>query len=119
MKFLRLENGMFGEMDNGEIFVIVNDLIVYQRGGFDELSDFDNDDLSYEPDEYCSIEKLTNKAKSFNQYKCLKYDDFLFDRTKLKRMTVEEIEEALGYKIEIVQPCYPFTDANDKPVDNY
>lgn len=104
MKYPELKSGMFGEMNNGDIFVIANDLIVYQSGGYDELSDFDNDDLSYEPYEYCSIEKLTNKAKSFNGYKYLNDDDdFLFDRSKEpQRMTIAEIEEALGFKIEIV-----------------
>lgn len=119
MKHPKLETGMFGEMNNGDIFVIVNDLIVYEDGDFDEVSMFDKDCLISMYTDTC-ITKLTNKAKSFNYYKCLKDDDFLFDRSKeAKRMTIAEIEEALGYKIEIVQPCYPFTDANDKPVDNY
>lgn len=57
---------------------------------------------------------------SFNQYESLKDDDFLFDRSKEpQRMTIAEIEEALGFKIEIVEPCYPFTDTNNNPVDNY
>ena len=119
MKHPKLKTGMFGEMNNGDIFVIVNDSIVYEDGGFDELSTFDNDCLMSEDTDVC-ITKLTNKPKSFTQYKLLKDDDFLFDRSKEpKRMTIAEIEEELGYKIEIVQPCYPFTDANDNPVDNY
>lgn len=103
MKYPELKSGMFGEMNNGDIFVIVNDLIVYQDGGYDEVPDFDNDDLSYERDEDWSIAKLTKKVVSFNQYKSLKDDDFLFDRSKEPQiMTIAEIEEALGFKIEIV-----------------
>lgn len=103
MKLPKLENGMFGEMNDGSIFVVVNDLIVYQNGCFGELFDFNNDDLSVEYAEDWSIAKLTKKAKSFNHYKYLKDDDFLFDRSKLpKRMTIDEIEKALGYKIKIV-----------------
>lgn len=103
MKFPKLETGMFGEMNNGDIFVIVNNLIVYQGGSFDQVHYFDNDDLSCELDEDWSIAKLTNKAKSFTQYESLEDDDFLFDRSKeAKRMTIAEIEEELGFKIEIV-----------------
>lgn len=118
MKHPKLETGMFGEMNDGSVFVVVNDLIVYQNGGFDEVSNFDNDYFGVEDLNYY-ITKLAKNVGSFNHYKSLS-NNFIFDRTKpTKKMTIDEIEEALGYKIEIVEPCYPFTDTNNNPVDNY
>lgn len=99
--FPKLESGMFGEMNNGKIFVVVNDLIVYQDGDFDNVSTFNNDELQCNGADI-SIIMLKKGVKLFNLFKGTN-GMIIFDRSKLpKRMTVGEIEEALGYKIEIV-----------------
>lgn len=97
-----LKTGMFGVMSNGKRFVIVNDKLVYQEGGYDFIRSFDND-LCIEG--HFEILFLVN-AVSFRNLdeilRCRKEDDtfIIFDRTKKSEtvMTIAEIEEKLGIK---------------------
>lgn len=104
MKDLRylLENGVFGRMNNGDKFVVVNDKILYQKGGWDRVSDCKYD-LSYtwykidyliEGYSFDSIDTYIGESKEIN---------IIYDRsgkygvTKTTvEMTIEEIEEKLG-----------------------
>ena len=86
-----LKTGMFGVMSNGKRFVIVNDLIVYQDGGFDCVKELDKDlrFLCYR------IDKLFD-VKSFDQARAGIH--LLYDRLAETIMTITEIEEKLGVK---------------------
>lgn len=42
-----LKTGMFGRTNDNDWFVVVNDLLVYENGSFDNLSDI-HDDLTFE-----------------------------------------------------------------------
>lgn len=56
-----LKPGMFGVMDNGNLFVIVNDKIIYQNDGYDNIESLD-DDLSLN---FHKINKVYDKCYSF------------------------------------------------------
>lgn len=95
-----LKTGMFGVMSSGKLFVIVNDLIVYESGGFD-LAKHLNDDLSFG----CYHIDLLVEAQSFMQTRifikeklCILYDRKA-EKAKIETvMTIAEIEEKLGVK---------------------
>lgn len=59
----KLETGMFGELTDGEIFVVVNDILVYEFGRFSTTS----------KTEY-PIKRLVSKCKSFDGYKDQQYE---------------------------------------------
>lgn len=97
-----LKNGVFGKMDNGDRFVVVDDVIVYQDGGWDMVSNIKSD-LSYN---FYKINYLI-KGHYFNYIDAVLKDpkgtDIIYDRsgrygvTKTTvEMTIEEIEEKLG-----------------------
>lgn len=88
-----LRTGMFGVMNNGIRFVIVDDLIVYQAGGCNQVS-FLKNDLSFGRGTY--ISKLTTVARSFNMLK--DNISFIYDRDRdtVTEMTWEQIKEKLG-----------------------
>ena len=57
-----IKTGMFGVMNDDKRFVIVDDLIVYEKGSFDRVSGMDEDlDLIF-----YRIDKLYSNCKSFN-----------------------------------------------------
>lgn len=95
-----LQSGMFGETQDGAIFVVAGYMLVYQAGGFDYLEDL-NEDLCFKfTDEDNWIARVVKDCHSFDLYKD-GYGTELFSR--LKPMTLREIEEALGYRIKLVE----------------
>lgn len=58
-----LKNGVFGRMDNGMLFVIVNDKFIYKNGEYDLVSDV-NENLELH---FKKVEVLMN-ACSFNNF---------------------------------------------------
>lgn len=59
-----LETGMFGETDDGDRFVVVNDTLVFKNGSYQPISDFDDDLCSG----FYYITKVKTDCKSFMQY---------------------------------------------------
>lgn len=99
MNYPKLETGMIGEMDNGKVFVVAGDKLIYQDGAYDLVKTFQK---NYKSD-YHTIAFLTDKAYSFNHFSSDKDKlENLVPQQKKKKMTIAEIEEQLGYKIEIV-----------------
>lgn len=111
MKRRDLKTGMFGKMSNGKLFVIVNDLIVYQDGGFDYIKELDKNlgirHYEWRIEEYWTIEILVvancfNIAKNLiNNRKNRSKDEIIYDRRAQETpiaMTIAEIEEELGIK---------------------
>ena len=95
-----LRTGMFGIVGDGrgleKFFVVVNDKLVYQQGGHDNISSL-NDDLNYG---VYRITKIFNKlVYSFDLAKIYKCDQFyiFWERDSIE-MTVAEIEQKLGIK---------------------
>lgn len=60
-----LKTGMFGVTDTDEFFVVVNDIIVYEDGDYDKISDL-NENLEFQ---FGKIKKLFIDCNSFNQAK--------------------------------------------------
>lgn len=99
-----LKTGMFGVMECGKKFVIVNDNIVYQEGGFDYVSAL-NDDLEFI---HKKIDKLWDGVESFHQlgdniqFGDTKYGELVYDwkRDIIRELTIEEIEKEFGIKVK-------------------
>lgn len=88
-----LKTGTFGEMSDGSVFVVVNDTLVYEKGGYDSIRRLD-DDLSY----FCNrIMKVSDNAISFNTFRSFD-TPLIYDRNAIVEMTIEEIEKKLGIK---------------------
>lgn len=101
-KFTRkdLQTCMFGETNDGSIFVVAGNLLVFENGGYDFLYDL-LEDLSFKySDEEATIDRVVKECKSFDMYK-KGYGVEVFNR--LKPMTLKEIEKALGYRIRLVE----------------
>lgn len=88
-----IENGMFGETTEGFIFVVVGDNLVYKDGFVDNL------DIMLErfPEK---ISKVVKGCESFNQYKD-GVGEVIY--SKKKQLTIEELEELLGFPVEVVE----------------
>lgn len=95
-----LKNGMFGITNVDEKFVIVDGLVVYEDGEYDEVKDL-NDNLHF----YCrSIDYIFEGVRSFNM--CDIDDEFehcVWCRNKPVEMTLKDIEKKLGYKIRLIK----------------
>jgi hypothetical protein len=82
-----LTTGRIGKMKDGNLFIIVHDKVIYRIAGWDYLKDV-KDDIKY---------LYSEAVKGFEPFS---KDQIVYDGTK-KKMTLEEIEEILGYKVEI------------------
>ena len=60
-----LQTGVFGEMSDGRIFVVVNDLLVYNTGGYDCISGLD-EALYF--DRYVYVVKVVKDCNCFDMY---------------------------------------------------
>jgi hypothetical protein len=106
-----LVNGVFGVVNSEKKFVVVGDKLIYQMGGWDEVS-------LLSPDGYFTYS--ANKVNFICKVPCFNaievYEDCTFgvsnpEREKViyerykrepKEMSLEEIEEELGYKVKVV-----------------
>lgn len=91
-----IRTGMFGIMDNGMKFVIVDDLVVYKSGEFDDALNL-TDDLKFH---WKEIDKLFINCHSFNELEAWlesnNEKNCVYNRYAPIEMTIHEIEEALG-----------------------
>jgi hypothetical protein len=108
-----LEVGMLVKLKNG------NRAVVMQYGGGlylminnNECAYLDeyNDDLTYDDDEWRSedimeVYSLSNDITSLDFLFITDYRNLLWKREKVKEMTLDEIEKALGHKVKIVNKC--------------
>lgn len=102
---VKLENGMFGVMENQGNFVVVNDYIVYENGGWDEVNRFNNDDLS---GSFYRVNLLVTNCCCFSELRGYITDEVntydiecVYDRSGKRtvvEMTIAEIEKKLGIK---------------------
>ena len=60
-----LQTGVFGEMSDGRIFVVVNDLLIYNTGGYDCIGNL-NESLYFDSNVY--IVKAVKNCYSFDIY---------------------------------------------------
>lgn len=99
MKVSEFENGMFGIMDNGKMFVVVGECLVYHTGGFDYISSMKPDfsytnyrvDRLYRPGAVLSFDGLIQAIKE-------NFTAPVYICEKCVEMTVSEIENKLGIK---------------------
>lgn len=96
-----LKDGMVVECHNGDRYLVVNDRLINHEGWL-RISNFSNN-LSSDSVEF-TIDKVYetigyNFQTLFNDGKLT----LIWEREELaKKMTVEEIEKELGYKVEII-----------------
>ena len=95
-----LQSGMFGETNDGAIFVVAGDILVFEHGEYDFLNDLEEDLNFKTPDEVYRIDRVVKDCLSFDLYK-KGYGTELFSR--LKPMTIQEVERELGYRIKLVE----------------
>lgn len=60
-----LQTGVFGEVSSGKIFVVVNDLLVYNTGSYGRISDLD-EALYFDKDVY--VVKVVKDCNCFDMY---------------------------------------------------
>ena len=65
----KLETGMFGKTSTDDMFVVVNEKLLYQSGGWDKVSDFDPETGIC--DDYCHITELY--AKDTNCFDSMRF----------------------------------------------
>lgn len=103
MKKEDLKTGMFGMMSNGKLFVIVNDFIVYQEGGFDHIKSCDKN-LYFN---FYGIDKLVYSSNFDNAMKKIENGiGIIYDRKAQEEttaMTIAEIKEKLGIKNLVIK----------------
>lgn len=86
------KTGVFGIMSDGDKFVVVNDIIVYSNGNFDQLGNM-SEDGNYS---FYKVEKLVKNCNSFQELDHLTEKDIIFDRSKCVEMTLAEVREKLN-----------------------
>lgn len=97
--------GLFGETAEGEYFVVTyspivdNVIVVYRSNGWDYLEEALNGYKEYDMD-YIIRMKKTYSFETYINDKFVNRYETVYE--KPKRMTKEEIEDILGYKVEIV-----------------
>lgn len=98
--------GLFGETAEGEYFVVTyspmvdNIIVVYRsRSGWDYLEEALNGYKEYGMDYIIRMKKTYSFETYINDKFVNKYET-VYERPK--KMTKEEIEKKLGYKVEIV-----------------
>lgn len=97
-----LKTGMFGRTNMNEWFVVVDDRLVYESGGYDFINEMD-DNLSFDAG-WC-IDFLVY-AYSFEHAKTItpKSTRCVMHRcTPVKFMDIAEVERELGYPFFIVR----------------
>lgn len=96
-----LKNGMFGRLSNGDYFVVVGNNLIYQSGEFERIEYF-NDNLRIS---YASITHVLNAVSFVNARTIVTKnltDHIIWERSKTVKLTLADIEEKLGYPVEIV-----------------
>lgn len=100
-----LKNRMLVRAKCGSLYMVVDGFLVKESGWF-SLNCY-NEDLTIKRDvrvkgcinlEDYDITKVYSVAKSFNTNEC----ELLWERPEVKELTIQEIEDKLGYKVKIV-----------------
>lgn len=94
----KFETGMFGEMNDGDRFVVVNDILVFKDGSYQPIADFDNNLTSG----HYKVMKVKTGCDSFMQYNDSKKGTVVYERQRPKKLTHNEIENILGFDFEMV-----------------
>lgn len=93
-----LKPGMFGETNDTDAFVVVNDILVFKSGSYQPIADFDNN--------LCSgsykIMRVKTGCDSFLQYVDSNSGTIVYERQQPKKLTHQEIENLLGFDFEMV-----------------
>lgn len=101
-----LKNGMIVELRNGFRGIVINDNLILGNKLYSELLNY-NDDLSIK---YNLNGNDLDIIKVYTAWSYMGFEDYLKDdnldiiweRQESKKMTLKQVEEALGYKIEII-----------------
>lgn len=102
-----LKDGMVVEIRNGKRFLVLNDKLIGKDSWIS--IEYILDDLSHNNESLIIDKVYATSAYLIEEFFNDKYLTLLWERPKsAKKMTVEEIEKELGYKVEIV------SDSNNK-----
>ena len=110
MKKQDLKTGMLVQFRDGEVYMFINDILV-RDGGWMSLDNFEKD-LNYVYNDEFDIMKVSKVLvgyslipENWNEERL--NNNLLWEREETIKMTVsemqEELEEKLGYKIEIIE----------------
>ena len=91
-----LQTGIFGILNTGDKFVVVNDTLVFQDGHFGLLEHYDNRDMQH--GSLC-IESLY-KARAFD---AMTEDTQIWARDTVRELTMDELEDILGYRVRLIE----------------
>lgn len=97
------QTGMIGEVNKGELFVVVKGYLVYQDGTIDELEEFTDDFILTNSwgDYFVQINRVVTGCSSFDEY--LRGEgELLYDRFAVRKVTYDEVKKALGYDFELI-----------------
>ena len=94
-----LKNRMVVEVRNGKRYLVVDYLLMCDSG-FLLLSDYD-EDLMHNGDKDFDIVKVFGYVRTFDQIE--KCNDVIWQRQEAKKLTLKEIENILGYHVEIAE----------------
>lgn len=96
------------QLRNGRTYLMINNRFAREEG-FTDICNF-KDDLTYKSSRYFPPINLDIVKVAIYDLEChaleafiTKYIEWDWERPEIKEMTLEQIEEALGYKIEIVK----------------
>lgn len=94
-----LKNRMVVEVRDGKRYLVVDELLMRDSGWL-VLSDYD-EDLMHKYNKNYDIVKVFDCVKRFdNVEKC---NDVIWERQEPKKITLKELEDILGYPVEIVE----------------
>ena len=112
MKKSDLKTGMRVETTGGSLYIVFKDydtlnyghqeIIFLSEGGFTIGGRYDEQLRRDGPDEY-SIERVFACPSDSAIMDLNRKGNLIWERVKPKEMTVEEIQQALGYKIKVVE----------------
>ena len=110
MKKQDLKTGMLLQFRNGDVYMFINDTFVSNEG-WTSLDNFEKD-LNYVYNDELDIMKVSKVLEGYrlipeNWNEKTLNNNLLWEREETIKMTVsemqEELEEKLGYKIEIIE----------------
>ena len=95
-----LRNGMVAKTRKGEYYLVCGDKLL-GKTGYLLLTDYDNN-LTHKTNKEYTIDTIFRQIYRLEDLEDIQDLSVLFKRIERKKMTLAEIEEELGYPIELI-----------------
>ena len=95
-----LKNGMVAKIRKGKCYLVCGNKLL-NKTGYLLLTDYDND-LTHKMNEEYSIDTIFKQIYKLEDLEDIQELSVLWERIERKKMTLAEIEEKLGYSIELI-----------------